>query len=75
MNWLPHPRLKQRWVSECGHYERSLTKGIAAPVYDAWYHCGQLDFEHLGYSSDLEVLDCLVDAHAKQKLTEPTPQS
>lgn len=73
MNWLPHKQLQKRWVSECGHYERTMFKGTAGTTFDAWFHCGQADFEHVGYSSDLEVLDCLVDAHVKRKqLASPT---
>lgn len=75
MNWLPHRHSARRAISECGHYERTVNHGVAGDVYDAWYHIGQPDFEHVGYSKDPELLDRLVEAHAKHKHVplSPTP--
>lgn len=72
MNWIAHS--KHRWVSSCGHYARSVVHGVAGSVYDAWFHSGLPDFEHVGYSSDPAQLDRIVHFHAAYKL-ESAPSS
>lgn len=73
MNWLPHKQLQKRWVSECGHYHRTVAHGVAGSVYDTWYHVGLPDFAHVGYSKDPEQLDRLVQFHAEHKLPAKAP--
>lgn len=71
MNWLEHSA--KRWVSECGHYTRTVGHGVVGSVYDAWYHPGMPDFEHVGFSKDPEQLDRIVELHAKQRtITQPS---
>lgn len=73
MSWLPHPRTPRRWISGCGHYERTVVHGVAGSVYDAWYHIGQPDFEHVGYSRDIDALDRVVEFHAKHRHVPLSP--
>lgn len=67
MNWRPHETLPKRWLSDCGHYARTVVHGVAGSVYDAWFHPGQPDFEHVGFSRETADLDQVVTLHAKRK--------
>ena len=67
--WQPHSA--KRWESACGHYTRTVAHGVAGSVYDAWFHAGKPDFEHVGYSKDPEQLDRLVTFHAERKQLLP----
>lgn len=73
MNWLAHS--DKRWLSNCGHYTRTVVHGVAGSIYDAWFHSGQPDFEHVGHSNDPAQLDRIVHFHAKAKrIATPTTE-